>query len=225
LREVEVIRDLSHPNIATLIESGVVGDALYFVLDYCNGGSLADLASRRAGKLSLQAFLPLMLQCLAGLDYAHRRGFIHRDLKPANVLLHQQGAAWVAKLADFGLAKQFDLAGLSGMTLTGAIGGTYDFMPREQLTDFKNVKPVSDVWSLGATFYWMLTGVGPRKDPKGRDPLEVVLREKAVPIRRRDPSVPLALAAVLDKSLAFDAHDRFENASQMYKAMKGLPSW
>jgi serine/threonine protein kinase len=225
LKEIDVLRELNHPNIATLIESDVTGKAFYFVLDYCNGGSLADMVLRHGGKLSLKAFQPIMFQCLAGLEHAHQRGFVHRDLKPGNILLHQQGAGWLAKLADFGLAKQFEQAGFSGMTLIGAVGGTYDFMPREQLTDFKNTKPVSDVWSLGATFYWVLAGASPREYPKGREPMEVVLREKAVPIRERAPSVPPALAAVLDKSLAYDAEDRFQNASEMHRAFKGLSSW
>jgi len=224
LKEIDVIRELNHPNITTLIESGVTGKAFYFVFDYCNGGSLADLVFRRGGKLSSKAFYPIMLQCLAGLEHAHQRGFVHRDLKPGNILLHQQGTGWLAKVADFGLAKQFEQAGFSGMTLTGAFGGTYDFMPREQLTDFKNTKPVSDVWSLGATFYRALTGTSPREYPNGRDPMGVVLQERAVPIRDRDPSVPPALAAVLDKALAYDAEDRFQNASEMYQAFKGLSS-
>jgi pSer/pThr/pTyr-binding forkhead associated (FHA) protein len=224
LKEIDVIRELTHPNITTLIESGVTGKAFYFVFDYCNGGSLADLVFRRGGKLSSKALHPIMLQCLAGLEYAHRRGFVHRDLKPGNILLHQQGTGWLAKVADFGLAKQFEQAGFSGMTLTGAFGGTYDFMPREQLTDFKNTKPVSDVWSLGATFYRALTGTSPREYPNGRDPMGVVLQERAVPIRERDPSVPPALAAVLDKALAYDAEDRFQNASEMNHAFKGLSS-
>ena len=125
-----------------------------------------------------------MLQCLAGLEWAHQSGFVHRDLKPGNILLHQQDAGWLAKLADFGLAKQFDHSGLSGMTLTGTVGGTHEFMLREQLTDFRNTRPVSDVWSLAATFYWVLTGTSPRECAQERDPVEVVLREKAVPIRR-----------------------------------------
>ena len=187
-KEIDVIRELNHPNIATLIESTISGKTFYFVSDYCNGGSLADMVRRRGNALSLGAFWPIMLQCLAGLEWAHRRGFVHRDLKPGNILLHQQGAGWLAKLADFGLAKQFEQSGLSGMTLTGTIGGTHEFMPREQLTDFRNTRPVSDVWSLAATFYWVLAGASSRRRAQARDPVEIVLRERAVPIRRRLPA-------------------------------------
>lgn len=225
LREIDVIRELNHPNIATLIDSGVVGKAFYFVLDFCNGGCLAALAARRGGKLPLSALRPIMLQSLAGLEHAHQRGFVHRDLKPGNILLHQQGTGWVAKIGDFGLAKQFEQAGFSGMTLTGSRGGTYDYMPREQLIDFKTTKPVSDVWSLGATFYRVLTGVSPRECAEGRDAMEVVLGEKAVPVRQRDPSIPPAVAAILDKSLAMAPKDRFQNASDMRRAFEEVSAW
>ena len=101
------------------------------------------------GAVPLTVLASIILQSLKGLAHAHQHGFVHRDIKPANILLHQQQRGWAAKMGDFGLAKQFERAGFSGMTLTGAFGGTYDYMPREQLTNFKNTLPVSDVWSLG----------------------------------------------------------------------------
>ncbi len=104
------------------------------------------------------------------------------------------------------------------MTLTGAVGGTCDYMPREQLTDFKNALPVSDVWSLGATFYCLLTGSPPRL-AEGRDRMEVVLRDEHVPVRQRDPSLPPALARVINNSLAIDAVDRYQDAGEMHRAL------
>jgi serine/threonine protein kinase len=203
-----------------LITSGAVENAFYFVGEYCSGGSLSDLASRQGGRVSLQVLAPVMLQCLEGLAHAHRHGFVHRDIKPANILLHQQQRGWAAKLSDFGLAKQFELAGFSGMTLTGAVGGTCDYMPREQLTDFKNVVPSSDVWSTGATFYRVLIGACARPCPEGRNPMEVVLRDEHVPIRQRDPGLPSTLAHVIDKALAVDAADRYRDAGQMLDALQ-----
>ncbi len=220
LREIEIIRQLGHANIVALIASGAAGNAFYFVSEYCNGGSLAELACRQGGRVPLPVLAPIILQCLKGLAHAHQHGFVHRDIKPANILLHQQQRGWAARMADFGLAKQFERAGFSGMTLTGAIGGTYDYMPREQLTNFKNTLPVSDVWSLGATFYRLLTGSPPRPCPEGRDPMEVVLRDEHVPVRQRDPGLPPALARVIDKSLAIDASDRYQDAGEMHQALK-----
>jgi hypothetical protein len=85
----------------------------------------------------------IVLQSLAGLSFAHEKGIVHRDLKPENILLTAPDGG-MAKIADFGLAKDFEKAGFSGMTATGGVAGTALFMPREQLLDYKHVKPVSD---------------------------------------------------------------------------------
>jgi hypothetical protein len=224
LREIKIIRQLSHANIVALIASNSVRNAFYFVSEYCNGGSLSELASRQGGRVPLPVLAPIILQCLMGLAHAHKHGFVHRDIKPANILLHQQQCGWAAKMGDFGLAKQFEHAGFSGMTLTGAVGGTYDYMPREQLTDFKKTLPVSDVWSLGATFYRVLTGSPPRPCPEGRDPMEVVLRDEHVPVRQRDPGLPPALARVIDRSLAIETADRYQDAGEMHHVLNEVLS-
>jgi tRNA A-37 threonylcarbamoyl transferase component Bud32 len=220
LREIDVVRSLDHPSIVTLLAMGALGNSFFFVMDYCSGGSLAEYASRQGGKLQLAVLGPMMLGCLGGLAHAHDRGFVHRDLKPANILLHQLDRGWMAKISDFGLAKHFEQAGFSGMTLTGSFGGTYDYMPREQLTEFKTVKPVSDVWSITATFYRMLTGQSPRPCAEGRDPMEVVLRDGCVPIREREPSVPPRLAALIDQALDVKPSNRFQTAGEMLAAFQ-----
>ena len=177
LREIEIIRRVEPRQHRGLDRQRLGAQRLLFhqrVLQRRQPGGVG-LPARGAGSLAVLA--PIILQSLKGLAHAHQHGFVHRDIKPANILLHQQQRGWAAKMGDFGLAKQFEQAGFSGMTLTGAIGGTYDYMPREQLTNFKNTLPVSDVWSLGATFYRVLTGC-PRPCPEGRDPMEVVLRDE-----------------------------------------------
>jgi len=182
LREIEVTRHLRHNHIVRLLDSGTAGSAFFCVLEYCGGGCLKSVAKRRQGRLSLTAAGPMMIQCLKGLDHAHRAGFVHRDLKPENILLQQVEGRWRTKITDFGLAKSFEQAGLSGMTATGRIGGTFHFMPREQLTNYKFVRPVSDLWSLAATFYKLLSGHVPLDFPPDRDPMEVVLGDEPVPL-------------------------------------------
>ena len=161
-----------------------------------------------------------MLQSLEGLAFVHDKGFVHRDLKPENILLKGQRQNRVAKICDLGFAKNFEQAGFSGMTMTGAYAGTPLFMPREQLTNFKYVKPTSDVWSLAATFYVMLTGTLPREFPKGKDPMEIILHGKIIPVRERDRNIPIPLTQVLDRALSNSAKERFADAGEMLKAMK-----
>lgn len=219
LREVEVAKQLRHPHVVSPFHHGAVGVAFYCVMEFCNQGSL-DALLQRAGRLSLKVAAPLMIHCLAGLAYAHKKQFVHRDLKPQNILLHKHEGQVRAKLTDFGLAKSFETAGLSGMTATGAAGGTFHFMPREQLTNFKYVHPVSDVWSIAATFYKSLTGKLPLNFAPNRDPIEVLLRDEAVPIRQRESSIPQPLAEVIDRALLWDTDKRYQDATEMKAALQ-----
>jgi serine/threonine protein kinase len=127
-----------------------------------------------------------------------------------------------AKVSDFGLAKSFQRAGFSGMTATGSTAGTFPFMSKEQLTNFKFVKPVSDVWSMGATLYHMLTGDFPRDFRRGQDPVEVILRGGIVPIRRRDSSIPKAVAGVIDRAVADKTADRYQTAGEFRKELAAV---
>jgi len=219
LREIENTRTLQHTYIVTFLDSGVEKSVIYFLVEYCQGGSIYDLMQRRGRYLTLKEAMPMMLQALEGLVFAHQQGFVHRDLKPQNILLSGVEGQQVAKIADLGLAKSFITAGLSGMTVTGGAVGSYPFMPREQLTNFKYIKPVSDVWAIGATCYNILTGAYPRSYQPGQDPVKIVLNGQVIPIRQRDAQIPKNVAAVIDRSLAQDPKDRYQTAGEMVKAL------
>lgn len=216
LREVEALDHLRHPHIVAVLDRGGAGSAFYFVMERCDGGSLDDVLALHDGKLALDRALPIALQALDGLAHAHREGLVHRDVKPANVLFTGDGTA---KLSDFGLAKRFQQAGLSGMTVTGSFAGTMEYMPREQLTNFKRVTPASDVWSMGATLYRAITGTTPLDFAPDKDPMAVLLLGNVVPLNKRAPTLPAALGAVLDKALARDPKDRFADAGEMRQAL------
>jgi hypothetical protein len=217
LREIETTRALRHPNVVELLDSGSTGGTFYLACEYCDGGSVGDLLRDAGGRLPPAEAVEITVQALAGLVHAHTvplpgvqradggdgpaRGLVHRDIKPSNILLAGTGDRAVAKLADFGLAKAFDGAGLSGHTRTGSVGGTVAYMSRQQILDYKFAKPEVDVWATAASLYRMLTGSPPRDFPPGKDPIAVILREPARPIRERDPSIPPRLAALIDAAL------------------------
>ena len=146
-------------------------------MEYCNSGNLLDFVDFHNIRFTEKEIIPIMLGVLDGLAYAHSKGFVHRDLKPQNILLAKENINLIAKISDFGLSKNFTQAGFSGMTVTGSYAGSYPFMPREQVTNFKYVKPVSDVWSIAATLYFVITGELPREIRKGQDPMEAILKE------------------------------------------------
>lgn len=218
-REITLTSQLRHSNIVNFIEHGSSGSVFYFVMEFCGGGSVDKLMEEQGGCLTLDTAGPIMMDALDGLTYAHAENVVHRDLKPGNILLSGSASRWKTKVSDFGLAKDFELAGFSGMTMTGGVGGTYGFMPREQVTDFKYAKPPSDVWSLGATFYNMLTGELPREMCRGQDPIEVILDGKVVPIRERDSGIPKSVAEVIDRALDLEVSARYQDAGEMRQAM------
>jgi pSer/pThr/pTyr-binding forkhead associated (FHA) protein len=219
LREIEVTRALRHRNIVGVLEAGCEGGLFYLALEYCEGGSAEALRQRHGGRIPLATALRLMCDVLDGLAFAHEHGFVHRDLKPDNVLLAHDGTA---RLGDFGLAKSFEQAGLSGMTATGAVAGTLQFMPREQLTSFRQTRPESDVWSAAASFYYLLTGHYARDFPSEADPLAVILRGGFVPLRDRDPSLPAELAGVIDTGLADDPVRRHPDGGAFARALRAV---
>jgi len=217
-REIGILRSLTHRNIVRFIDSGAADGRLYCVMEYCSRGSVQDLLTRNQGRLPLNVAVALLQQALKGLACAHAWNFVHRDIKPPNLLVHGTRTHWVVKIADFGLAKSCDKAGLSGMTATGNYGGTLHFMPREQLINYKYVRPVSDVWSLAATFYHMVTGALPRDTGNTDDPIGEILNGEIIPLRKRDSGIPEPLARVIDHALAIDPADRYPDASAFQEA-------
>jgi serine/threonine protein kinase len=218
-REIEVTASLRHPNVVALYDHGIEGDTFFFALEYCPGGSLSAVLLKREGPLEVETAVRITLDALEGLSFAHQKGFVHRDIKPENILLADEEMA-TAKLADFGLAKSFELAGLSGMTATGMVAGTLYFMPREQITHFRLLRPASDVWSMGATLYHMLTLRYPRDFLPGVDPLHVILSGGTLPLRQRDPELPERLAEVVDRAVTDDLGQRYETAVDFREALR-----
>jgi eukaryotic-like serine/threonine-protein kinase len=217
LRETVNTQALRHPHVVQVRDSGCSEGTFFFTLEFCDGGSVDKLMKQRGGKLGLDEALPIILQVLDGLAYAHQaqiphvkladgsigkgRGLVHRDLKPPNIMLSGSGKTRIAKVGDYGLSKAFDTAGFSGLTATGTMAGTPFFMPRQQVLDFLAAKPEVDVWAAAASLYHMLTGFVPRDFRRETDPWLTVLSTSAVPIRQRLPSLPARLAEAIDYAL------------------------
>lgn len=233
LREAQNTKALHHLHIVQLYEFGYSDGVFFLTMEYCDRGSVADLMQSRGGRLSIDTSLEIILQVLEGLEYAHQaeipdvkladgsiatgKGLVHRDLKPSNIFLTKSKHRSVAKIGDYGLAKAFDLAGLSGQTLTGKKAGTPAFMPRQQILNFKYVQPEVDVWAAAASLYAMLTGQIPRN--LAGDPLLAVLKNDAVPIRDRDRNIPKKLAKVIDLALQDNPEIYFKSVKEFKQAL------
>jgi len=220
LREVATCAALKHPNIVAFLDQGYSNGVFYFAMEYCKDGSVHDLLTRSKGPLPLAISVGIISQVLDGLGYAHEKGIVHRDLKPSNILLVRMGSNLTALIADFGLAKNFQRAGLSGMTMSGACSGTLPFMPPEQVVNFRDVNPVADIFSAGATLYVMLTGQCVYDFKEGEDQVRALLEKRIVPIRKRRVKLPEKLMDVVDRATQAEPEKRFQSVKEMKAAVK-----
>ena len=219
LREIKNTKMLDHPNLVRLKDFGCSDEIFFFVMEYCSCGSIGDLIEIRQGKLTLSEATNIILQVLDGLSYAHTElGLIHRDIKPNNIFLTVDDGKLTAKLGDYGLAKNFDLAGLSGQTMTGTAMGTPYFMSRKQVLNFKYAKPDIDIWAVAASLYFMLTLKHPR-DLQGVEPVLAILKTQPVPIQARDNSISQTIANLIDSALKDDGQLKFKSASDFKQAL------
>jgi serine/threonine protein kinase len=173
--------------------------------DSATTGAVGDSATGALAAAAAEAVteaVPSAAGSAAGPAPAGTDRLVNRDVKPQNILLTGPRTEPQVKIADFGLAKAFERAGLSGYTSTGALGGSVAFMPRSQIVNYKYAAPPVDVWAAAACLYWTLTGATPRDFPDGADPVGVVLREPVVPVLRRTRTLPVRLAGLIDSVLA-----------------------
>jgi serine/threonine protein kinase len=220
LREVDILRQLQHPNIISFYESGQSNGLLYFVMEYIDGPDASRYLKQRGNPLPVRSAVRMLCQLLAALTYAHDKGFVHRDIKPANLLVAGDDKHKSVKLADFGLARVYQASRMSGLTFKGDIGGTMAFMPPEQITHFRDVTPAADQYSAAATLYTLLTGrLLFDFNSSELPPQSVVLQEDPVPIRDRRSDVPEQLAGALQRALAKDSTRRFPNVGAFRSAL------
>ncbi|MFO0879979.1 MAG: protein kinase [Gemmataceae bacterium] len=205
--EMRVLAELSHPNIVLAIDAGEVPGGtsgpplIYMVMEYVEGGDLEKYVLRQ-GVLEIGETCKFICQAAAGLQAAHDRHLVHRDIKPSNLMITRNK---VVKLVDFGLARQF----ASRLTDQRALLGSVEFMPPEQSHDPSLVGKSADIYGLGATLFWLLTGEGPHPHQPHVGHALRMLQEKE-PRRLRDlrPETPVELDAVVASMLARDPDHR-----------------
>ncbi len=219
LREADILRQLDHPHIVRFLDLGEVDGRLYFVMEYVPGTDAGKLVQSQ-GPLPVGRAVGLIGQLLEALEYAHARGFVHRDIKPANLLVERAGRREIVLLADFGLARVYQGSALSGLTMTGDVGGTAAFMAPEQLSNFREASPAADQYAAGATLYWLLTGQSIYDLPPefGRR-LLMVLEQPPVAIQARRPDLPRDLALAIHRTLAKEPGKRFADVTRLRLAL------
>jgi serine/threonine-protein kinase len=216
LAEIRVTAKLQHPNLLPLFDSGAAGDILYYVMPYVEGESLRQRIDREK-QLPVDEAIRIATAVASALDSAHRQGVIHRDLKPENILLHD-GQPLVA---DFGIALALSIAGGSRITQTGVSLGTPQYMSPEQATGDRVIDARSDIYSLSAVTYEMLTGEPPHTGTSAQAIIARVLTERPRSIRATRANVPEHIAAAVEHGLEKLAADRFATARDFSDALTG----
>jgi tRNA A-37 threonylcarbamoyl transferase component Bud32 len=216
-REARVAAQLSHPNILPLHTFGEVNGIWYFVMGYVRGATLGERL-RIEGRLPSEEAQRIVIELAGALEHAHAHGVIHRDIKPANVLLDEQTGR--AMLADFGISKVHGAG--DSLTGTGVIIGTPHYMSPEQSLGAPNVDERSDIYSLGAVAYTMLTGREPFADSKPNEMVFRRLSEDPPPVRALAPSVDSDLSEIVMRCLARDPSQRWNSARDLREALVRL---
>lgn len=216
LSEIRVTAKLQHPNLLPLFDSGEVDGQLWYAMPYVEGESLRAKMDRER-QLSVREAVRIAVAVAGALDYAHRHGVIHRDLKPENILLHE-GQPLVA---DFGIALAVSNAGGERVTQTGLSLGTPQYMSPEQATGERGVDGRTDIYSLGAVLYEMLTGEPPHTGATVQAIIARLMTDTPRSVRSSRPSVPENVDWAIQKALEKVPADRFDSAREFAETLEG----
>ena len=224
-REVEAASKLSHPNIVSSLDAGRRGEVCYLVMEYVRGMNLATYV-RENGPMTFRHALDCILQAAQGLEYAHRKGFVHRDIKPSNLLMTTEGQV---KVLDLGLVrmKAYEDQGRrpedeEQLTRSGQLLGTVDFMAPEQAIDPHSSDGRADIYGLGCTLYFLLTGTPPfRRDCNSAMGRIIAHRELPIPlICQARVDVPASFEPIFQKMMAKHVGQRYQTVSELITDLK-----
>ncbi|HRI70238.1 MAG TPA: serine/threonine-protein kinase, partial [Polyangium sp.] len=218
LREGYAANTIGHPGCVSVTDDDVAEDgSVFVVMELLEGETLSNRAERAGGRLPSSEVVHWTLLLLDVLAAAHDKGVIHRDLKPENIFVTKENAI---KVLDFGIART-RATSQAKLTVTGSVMGTPAFMPPEQaLAKWDLVDGRSDLWAVGATMFFLLTGRLVHEEDALTALLIAISTKPVVPIASVLPTIPPALAAIVDRALALDRERRFPDARAMQAALR-----
>jgi serine/threonine protein kinase len=220
LAEIRNAAKLHHPNVVTAYAAIRMGESLVLAMEYVEGLDLAKIVKVR-GPLPVAHACYYAYQVALGLQHAHEHGMVHRDIKPGNLILARQGTKAVVKVLAFGLAKlNREVPADGALTYEGQMLGTPDFIAPEQSIDARNADIRADIYSLGCTLYYLLSGAAPFKGMSLYDVLQAHHSRDAVLLNLTRRDVSVELASLVAKMMAKDPEQRFQTPAQVADALK-----
>ncbi|MGA2228890.1 MAG: protein kinase, partial [Syntrophobacteraceae bacterium] len=213
VHEAQTAGKLVHPNIVTIHSYGETDQFQYICMEYIQGKTLSQILKER-GAIPVEEAIPILRQILLALEAAHKAGIVHRDIKPSNIMITEDNRV---KVMDFGIAK---IASLS-LTVTGMVLGTPFYMSPEQISG-KKVDIRSDIFSLGAVFYELVTGGKPFEAENTATLVYKIVQIDPIPPNIVNVNIPQAVARVISRALAKDAFQRYQKPAEMLVDLKAL---
>ncbi|NMW20425.1 MAG: protein kinase [Chlorobiaceae bacterium] len=253
-RETKFMKAFSHPNVVRFIDSGTTEEGPYFVMELLSRGNIDTLMDSSSGFIPPDLAVPQIINALKGLEFIHANNIVHRDIKPGNILLQNNSRGGLTpKISDFGIAKKYSDAGGSLMTQANVGMGTIIYMSPEQIKDTRSVREPADIYSMGVTLYYLLTGKYPYHFPTNReiekfrnenrskadnmkDALEMIMRledmkhphviiltQEQISIQKRNPNISKKLANVVHKAIKKEISERYQTAKEFRCALEEVP--